>query len=255
MGDLNPIGVDVETGAKRRFKEDDNLVALGLNQPVAINNNPDRLFLFEDWISPTPSGALGWSEVNSGIGAIALIFNILSTVLRALGAVELTTGTAITGRSSLTLGSNNILLDGARFDIRMRLYVPVLANVSEDFVIRMGLHDNTGSGDATNGIYFEYNRAISNNWRIATARSGSRTKTTTSVAVQDDDYSTFLISINNSSNNVSYFIDGVEVGNITTNIPDGSGPTLKIEKTAGLTSRSCIFDYFSLEAIYNDTNR
>jgi alkyl hydroperoxide reductase subunit AhpC len=97
------------------------------------------------------------------------------------------------------------------------------------------------------GIYFEYDESISPNWRLKTASNGSRTTTTTDVAVAINVWIKLRIETNRAGSEVLFFINDQFVGNIITNIPNTVGRNTdllyKIVKSAGLGARTVLADY------------
>jgi hypothetical protein len=120
----------------------------------------------------------------------------------------------------------------------------------------VGLHDQTGSGDATDGIYFEYDRATAGDfWRIVAAGNSTRTKTTTSLSV-DTNYVWLMAFVNSAWSNVDFYArsNGATAWNYLGAIADGNIPAgaeifgivAKMEKTAGTTQRNLSLDSFFL---------
>jgi hypothetical protein len=133
----------------------------------------------------------------------------------------------------------------------MAINIPTLADATNDYIIRIGLCDNNpNSGtDCGNGVYFDYTRATSTNWQIAAAAGGTRTRNTGSTPVAAaTGWHRFKMVVNSAATSVEYYIDGTDVGAITTNIPTTSAnaaePSLTIIKTAGTTARTMKVDYF-----------
>lgn len=85
---------------------------------------------------------------------------------------------------------------------------------------QIGFGDTSVAADAdqANGIYFEHDTDISANWRYCTAAGSVRTKQTSSVAVTAGIQNLKMV-INSDWTSVGFFVDGVSLGTITTNIP------------------------------------
>lgn len=76
-----------------------------------------------------------------------------------------------------------------------------------------------GASEPTDGVYFAYSDNVnSGNWVIKTSASSSRTSTNTSTAFAAG-WHNFQITINAAATSINYTLDGVSLGNITTNIP------------------------------------
>jgi hypothetical protein len=149
-------------------------------------------------------------------------------------------------------GVSSIRLGDAAITIEAAVYIPTLATAGEDYTFRIGLGDASSNADHTDGVYFEYNRADSANWRICTASNSTRTKTNTSTAVVDAAWVTLKIVINAAANSVEFFVDGTSVGTITTNIPTGSGretgPNIHNLHVAGTAYNYVYVDWYDFEA-------
>lgn len=226
-----------------------------VNKSVIENEN--NILFFDDFIVSTQS-KFNWGITTNGAGSAINIFNSSTyntPTNKFLGSVGLNSGTNPNGRATLHCGinttGNSILFGFMELDLEIRLAVQTLANVTDDFDCYVGFINQTGAGENTNGAYFEYDRGNSNNWRIVTANSSTRTKNTTTNLVSTNPVK-LRINVNNTANNISYFIDDNNVGNITTNIPTNPiGFGIKIEKNSGTTNRLILVDYVKLRIIKN----
>jgi hypothetical protein len=108
---------------------------------------------------------------------------------------------------------------------------------------RIGLGD-ADTGEFTDGVYFESTNTF---WKIGTANNGTRTETTTAIAVVDGGYANLKWVVNGDSTSVEYFINGVSAGTIATNIPTtrDSGPVIMVDQTAA-GNRMLDVDYYNL---------
>jgi hypothetical protein len=227
-------------------------------------NDPSGLTWGWDWredfanYNSDAAGATGsqdWVRDLSGTGAA--VTPVLMDVATRPGQVQFTTGTTTTGHANLFVAFGNaiatytpIFLGGGE-EIEMAINIPTLADATNDYIIRIGLCDNNpNSGtDCGNGVYFDYTRATSTNWQIAAAAGGTRTRNTGSTPVAAaTGWHRFKMVVNSAATSVEYYIDGTDVGAITTNIPTTSAnaaePSLTIIKTAGTTARTMKVDYF-----------
>jgi hypothetical protein len=220
-----------------------------------IFNRKYNSIIDDDFIANTPAGLNGWISTVSGTGAAIAVSNTLSNS-NHIGILNFSTGTTATGRSvlSLTNAMSNFLLGSGALICQTLINIPTLSNGTQRFNLRLGFGDNIASGDNVDGVYFEYDDSLSANWRICSSANSVRTKTNTSVAVALG-WTTLGFILNAAGNSIDFYINGVSVGNITTNIPTSAGrncePILKIEKTIGATSSSFSVDYFNSEIIFN----
>jgi hypothetical protein len=122
-----------------------------------------------------------------------------------------------------------------------------LSNGTNTYSVRMGVGD-TYNGDFVNGVYFQYtDTGSSPAWLIKTSSSSTQTSTITSVNA-DTNFHTFTIIINAAGSSVSYYIDEVSVGTITTNIPTSIYTCSMIQtlKSAGAGQNNIDVDFASI---------
>lgn len=118
---------------------------------------------------------------------------------------------------------------------------------------RWGIGDGTtaGASDAPflNGIYFEIDEALSPNYRCCCSSGGVTTSVTTSVVVPHFTLTKFMIKINAGASSIEYYINGVLVATITTNIPRTTmlGYQVYGHKNNGTSARSIYIDYIHIK--------
>lgn len=190
-------------------------------------------------------GQYGWTLGANGAGAV-VSNGTANGVANRPGIISLATGTTATGRTAIHLGLDSIILSGGMNAV-FAFSLPVLSTALEEYVFRIGFGDNI-SGDFTDGAYFEYARTVSANWQYCTASNGVRTKTASS-AVVNTGWNYFKIQVNPNASSVEFFLNGVNIGTLSTNIPTASGrtvgPHIHIIKSVGTTSRQADIDYYS----------
>jgi hypothetical protein len=178
----------------------------------------NKMEIYEDFINGSSatftSNNWDWTQNSGGSAPIVIIDG--SQDANHPGVVSLIT--SATGRCNILKGLNQFKFTSGTITFETMIKVVDLYDAAvDDFISYFGLSDQLVA-DASNGIYFEYDGATSANWRINTAKATTRTKTTTSTAVTTDwvvlkwvaDIDTPLIT---------YYINGVSVGTIATNIP------------------------------------
>lgn len=165
------------------------------------------------------------------------------------GVINLNTGTNSNGKVSVLFGTldtnsknKTISLGGGKITYTQVVYIPTLANVTDDFFSIYGIASQyiyTGFDD---GVLFRYDRSTSANWIIGTATGNSQTYVTTSTAVTTG--WTKLKFVVTGTSSAEFFINGSSVGTISTNLgTNGIAMVGMIEKTAGTTSVSTSIDY------------
>jgi hypothetical protein len=236
-----------------------------------IGDVTSRLYIEEEFLGLTVSSTFagfgaGWDDTVSGTAAtMQMLDSGNDTTNKAMGSIECDTGTTATGRCTLGLSTARIVptLGDAWFAARIRH--PTLSTSAERYTTYCGLFDVTGSGDAVDGVYLQYDEATTANWRINASGASTRTKETsgtdagsTAVAVTTN-YEWIAFYINTAWTSVDFFYRAnaatawTWLGNIAdANIPTGTeltGINCKIEKTVGTTSRSYLLD--AVQFMYN----
>jgi hypothetical protein len=130
--------------------------------------------------------------------------------------------------------------------------IPTVPDATEDFTVRAGLLDATAANLAAvvDGVYFEVIRATSTtNWICKTVSNSTTTTTTTGTAFGTG-WVRLKAVVNAGGTSVEFFINGTSVATHSANIPTGAGrltsPQIRIDKVAGTTERTLLFDYFEM---------
>ena len=228
------------------------------NGPLALTS-----YVFDDHLTGEPQTTNGgiqhgfsinWVTWLSGTGAQSQESTLgINSTDKCIGVFDLQTGTTSTGRCAITIGDDQIIFGFAEFVTEWRVVVTTLSTAAQEYNVYIGFIDNNQAiGEPVDGVYFKYDRNTSANWIITTSNNSTRTNTTTSVAVTaTTPFQKLKIVVNNTGTSAQFFIDGVSVGTIATNIPTGAGRQTglgaKIEKQAGTTNRQLNMDYVSLE--------
>lgn len=153
------------------------------------------------------------------------------------GAVALSPGTTATGFRLLSTASNAIrTATGAPILLAAKVALQLAPTAAENFATRVGLINGT-AGDAT-GAYFRLLQGVNGEQWSAVCRNGaSETVVPTSAAATA--YARLEVLLLPGSYAI-YWIDGVEVARITTNLPPSStsiNAIVSIGKLAGTTAR------------------
>jgi hypothetical protein len=239
---------DVSAGAFRKMRCD-NLA------PTSIQN---RFLTFDEdeFAGTTTGGKLDWNMAVAGTGASGQngTYGVNGTE-RAMGVLQIDTGTTATGRAALNRMVNQVQLGYCAFEQVWRQAIEVLSNATERFIVTTGFADNSAiNGEPTDGVYFRYSDNVnSGNWQCCTRNGGALNETIVNTTVAaSTNYSIFRINVNEAATSAEFYINDVLVGTITTNIPSTAGNftgiLTKIEKTVGLTQRNLSIDYFTQKA-------
>jgi len=179
------------------------------------------------------------------------------------GTITAQSGTAASPGGLILTVSNNgqyayyatsptmLRFGGLAVEFQTTVSNPTLSVSGQTYTFRVGFLDVAGA-DTVDGVYFEYDSTLSLNWRICTSNNSTRTKTNTTVPVAiNTDYVLYFI-VNAAGSLASFYINGVLVGTITTNIPTAAGRecalAMQLDKTSGNTARTFNVDYMFFQA-------
>ena len=241
---------------KAQYRETSGLGTLALDQgilfaqaqqgagPYAMSQAAE---IREDWRATAIAGDNAWTSTVSGTGAASTIVTTNMTS-NNFGIVQHTTGTTATGRAAHSLGVTAGFFGGGIATFESLIYIPTLADATQDYRIRLGYGDTVDGTDQVDGVYFEYDRGVSANWRLKTANNSSRTVTDSGVAVAAGAWLKLGWVVNAGGTSVAYYINGTNVGTVVATIPVAvarvCGPFIIISKIAGTTARTLLVDYY-----------
>jgi hypothetical protein len=168
-----------------------------------------------------------------------------------VGRVIVSTGTTNnnSGRALLVAynGANKIIPtcgNGVQLIVlEFRVRFPVLSVGGTEFVSLIGFLDGVSAGDPTNGIFFRYTHNV-NSGRFQIINRSANTPTTLDSGITVVENTWYKLKIEITSNNeVTFFIDNVNVGSTSTNKPTvACKPSVKIEKQTTNTTTARIVD-------------
>ncbi len=234
--------VSARAGVNRRHDAED------LMSYATVGHPRRRFSYYNDFINDLNATANGdLSEGNSGTGAGTGVLNQVNA--NQVGLVQSSTGSAATGRASV-LSAVAMMVAGAGamcFELNGR--VTTLSDAGNEFVLRVGFLDAAAS-DATDGIYFEYDRTQSTNWRLCAASNATRSKSNSAAAVGTG-FDTLRIDVDAAGTSAEFFLNGVSLGTVASNLPNTAGRNFgfgwQLIKTAGTTARTFDVDYLAAE--------
>jgi hypothetical protein len=223
--------------------------------------NPDlSIQIKDDFTGSTPGlGGYGFTLSNTGTGANSTTgaTTLQDITGKALGVMQMTTGTTTTGRTTVSTSLATFVTGFATIDAQSRLWLPTTGTVPDNYEFSFGLIDNTGAagGGHTDGAYFRFvGNGVNVNWQTLTSAGGVSTTTNTSSPVLINNPQTFRIVINEAANLVQFYIDGVLVNSHVTNIPQAGqffGFGWKMGKTLGTTAALAFVDWGYLDVSYS----
>ena len=210
--------------------------------------------MFEDFHGGTATtgqiGTHGWLSTVNGTGAAFATGSAVGLSAQNTGVISLSTGTNSAGRASLTITGVTLWANtGGITIVEALVQVADLSDGTDTYKLYVGLGDQTGAGDMTDGVYFSYSSAdISGDWQGNVSGGSSRTTLDTNTAVAANTWYRLRIEINSAGTSAEFFINGTSKGTIADgNLPTSAeffSPIFKIEKSAGTTARLCYMDYY-----------
>lgn len=157
-----------------------------------------------------------------------------------------TTGSTNTGRAGIISSLSALLFGGGVWSLTADIQLPNLSDGTDTYQFIFGFGDNATARDQTDGAYMVYDQAVSPNWQIVTANNGTRTTTVSSVAVTTS-WVKLSVVVNAAGTLATFFVNGVSIGTISTNIPTASGREFgmlaNIIKSVGTNGRVFYIDY------------
>jgi hypothetical protein len=253
-----------------------------LNGPSGINTyDGTHLEWSDEWgmlassyVANAPVGST-YSLVVAGTGT-ALSPVTTSVVSGRAGVVQLESGTTATGRTRVMTSVSMINFADGDWTFAATVQVPDLSTASEEYVVVVGAQDVLTSFNESNGCYFLYDRSggatdpstgdatgtPGDYWQIWCAGGGTRTGYILNTTSNAEDSFSRVVStvaantwyrleiVMDGDTKAHFWIDGVEVGRITTNIPTGTseltGAGIALQKSAGTTERVLYLDQTKL---------
>ena len=183
-----------------------------------------------------------WSFNNVGSGTIG---RNTSAVDNHPGIWSLFTGSDTTGAANNHLMEKSLLLSSGQILIEWVINLPVLSNGTDRYTFRAGALDDFQPTDGINAVMFRYvDNVNSGNWVLVTRNGGSETTVNTTTAVSTS-WTRLSIIIVPVTPIATFYINGVSVGTIATNIPltNPVGIQSNIVKSAGSTNTAALLDY------------
>lgn len=244
-------------GATKLFSE---MITGKREYPIAIDPRRGSI-IFEEWVTASSGGKLGWTAIGSGTGATS---GVGLSSNDAFGDVFVAaTGNGGAARSLLYLGVNSVDLSAGKTFMEFRSKFVALSDGSDPYECWVGLGDTVAAGDPTDGLGWGYDQPNHGNFDVPYAFGGSSGTDLVldggggreTSAITADAWVRRSAIIESDSSSVEFFTDGTSKGSITTNIPVSGevlGPIIKIDKTTGSNQRLLRLDYFYLCQIFDN---
>ncbi len=198
---------------------------------------------FNDWFVAASSN---FTITSAGTGSFSAAGSA-DYSLNQQGIIGLNTGTTAVGHTSISqAGASTCLGIGeAIAEARLNLVAP-LSDGADRYLVHVGFHDSL-TAVATDGCYFRYSDDINGGkWQAVCVSNGVETVADTNVLAAVSTVKKFRVVINPLATSAAFYIDGVLVATIATNIPSSNGRQTsyltQIRKTIGLNARSINVD-------------
>ena len=211
----------------------------------SLQNTPEW---FDDFISGrTGTGSIGslcWCSTGSG-GTLTV-----GTPTDRPGIYNFSTGATTTGRIAIHADSDleSFLFGLGEVTANFYIRINALSDATDTFKVTAGFYDVGTMATSGEGIYFTYTHSVnSGNWTLNTSDAGGSNTTADSTVAADTNWVKLGFICNAAASSVTFYIDDVSVGTITTTIPNTSDPTTPffgILKSAGNGPRSIDVDAF-----------
>ena len=250
------------------------------NGPTGVNSYDGRHLEWSDeWMNGTlsPTATLNWPAGNwNATATAASLFTVSPGTTTRPGIVELTTGTATTGRASLNMGTASTDFGSGSWTYEAVVGFPTLSTAAQEYYGALGFQDGVAANQV-DGCYFAYDRlpvstapgtgsitAGADKWQCWCASNSVRTGyTMDGTIVSQESFTTVnapIAALTLPSTNIyrlkivmtgttraEFYVNGVKSCDINTNIPSGStrltGGAINLLKSAGTTSVSMDVDY------------
>lgn len=220
-----------------------------------LTKNPVRNFWFQDdFIGSAIGTGHAWTAATSGAGAAVTIRNgNLTAESGHPGIIDMSTGTATTGRAAHHPGFDNLKFGSGPYTFEASINLDVLSDGIDTYIYRVGFAD-TPTGTPADGCYFEYDSTTTTFWRIVCSKASSHTRTTTATTVAAATWIRLKVVVNTAVDSASFYINGTEVSGspISTNVPVNSvGFYFGTYKSAGTTARVASHDWIYVHAEFS----
>lgn len=231
--------------------------------PGFIDPRTGSVFFDDFFTGNVTTTGPGWLSVGGGTGGGA---GVGLSGTDAFGEIRTTaTGNGGASRGVLYNGVSQVDLSNGKTYCEWRVKISSLSDVSNPFECWVGLHDNSGIGDATDGIGFGYDETNHGDFWVPYVVGGGTVTDLVldggggreTAAVTADTWTRLGFACESDASSVEFFVNGVSKGTISTNIPVGgetTGLLIKIEKTTGASQRFWRADYAYLAQVF-DTAR
>lgn len=188
-------------------------------------------------------------EVVLSSGAGAGLTNVQTNSPVGIGAQS--TGTTNSGSQLLRFANNNAFQNKVTTKIlKWRCRVVNLSDGTNTFLWRGGFSNTVSSADGSQSVGFRYTHTENGgNFTAVSRQNNTETTADTGIAVVANQF--YLLEVRLNTTSATFYIDGVLVATITTNLPtDGAsqyfGYAFQMVKSVGTTARIMQYDNYRI---------
>lgn len=212
-----------------------NVITDGLTVTRVGQGRPTAFRWECDYLSPG-STQNGWGSHSNGTGAGigGHWSDMINGTDYGVGVNEVRSGTATSGRASMTTFNNTLVASAMGVSMAGRVTMSGLwSNGSNDGFVIFGVGDNTNNAtDPSRGVYFKYDNTNAN-WQAISSKGGTDTVSDTGVGVSAAAFQVLQVMCNDDWDTAQFFIDGSLVATHTLagghNIPIGSSGQMGLQ--------------------------
>lgn len=210
----------------------------------------------------TPGIAIATAGAGAGVTLIA------PTATNRQGVIQLSTGTTATGRIHVGgISGLPIVLGNGAVTHNAAINIQALSTAAERYQLLIGLFDTFAAVNQVDGCYLLYDEGgvttgstASANWQKVTAANSVRTFSPSSPAAPvATGWLNIRTEVNAAGTLVEYLVEGVSVGTIATNIPNGIARTvgfgIYLQKSVGTTARTVHADWLYMKQNFSTAPR
>lgn len=210
----------------------------------------------------TPEIAIATAGPGAGVTLIA------PTATNRQGVIRLSAGTTATGRIHVgCISGLPIVLGNGAVTHNAAINIQALSTATGRYQLLIGLFDTFTAVNQVNGAYLLYDEGgvttgstASANWQKVTAANSVRTFSPSAPATPvATGWLNIRTEVNAAGTLVEYFVEGVSVGTISTNIPTGIARTMGfgiyLQKSVGTTAQTIHADWLYLKQNFSTAPR
>ncbi len=209
-----------------------------------------KISLFEHFNHFVTAGQIAAIEAVLNSGAGAGVTSVQS--ITPMGLLQQSTGTTATGVQLLRFVNNNAFMNSAGTKIlKWRERIVTLSDGTNTFIWRGGFSNTIAAADGSQSVGFRYTHSENGGRFVCVSRqNNTETKADSGITVVANQFYTFEVRLNTT--NATYYIDGVLVATITTNLPTNGGSQyfgycFQLIKSVGTTARTVQYDYYHVK--------